>query len=77
MTDPDASSESDADGRFTADRFIPATSGASMNSIYAVVEEARVQTNQSPDPSKGMYMGTVIDTIFRRYQGQLYPAPQA
>jgi hypothetical protein len=54
MSKRDEGSDSDIDARFTADRFIPARNGPSMNSIYSVIEEARAQTNQSPEPNKGM-----------------------
>lgn len=53
MSSVDESSESDSDRRFTADRFIPSRDGASMSSIYAALDEARSQNNQSPDPNKG------------------------
>lgn len=48
--------ESNEGSIYTSDRFVPSRDGISMNSVYSVVEEARVQSNQSPEPNKGIFL---------------------
>ncbi len=54
MGSGDESSDSDVGARFRADRFVPARDGSSIGDIYSIMDEARAQSNQSPDPNKGM-----------------------
>jgi hypothetical protein len=54
MGSTDSSSDSEPERRMRSDRFVPARDGLSMNTIYSVIDEGRTQSNQSPDPTRGM-----------------------
>jgi hypothetical protein len=54
MPSSDDASQPRSSPAYIPDRFVPHREGNSMNSVYSITEELRTQSNQSPEPNRGM-----------------------